>query len=193
MQRTTHRRARRTVLILAMLVAFALAAPERVFADQVSTPTAGEEGMYYDPANRFAVPIPTNWIAEEHDGYLRIVTSDDKISVTIAVIPGASATAAIETTMRVLDPDFDATPLPELMATPTSGSDDIALYTYDDGSSSGQLVQAFGRRVEGVVFVLILQGELESVKLRQVQVDKIQQGILINTAALGSPVATPAN
>ena len=190
MLRTNDRRSFGPIWVLAAVV-LAFRATGPIVDAQVSTPTAGEESVYRDPDGRFVIPIPTNWVAEEHDGYVRVVTMDEKISVTIAVVSGTSATDAIESTMRLLDSDFEATPLPGLMATPTSGSDDIALYTYDDGSASGQLIQAFGRRVEGVVFVLVLQGELESVKLRQVQVDKIQQGILINPDALGSPAATP--
>lgn len=192
MLRTTERRVPPGIWMLAAaLLVLTFGAPEQAIAAQVSTPAAGEDGMYYDPDNRFAVPVPTNWVAEEHDGYLQIVTSDRRISITIAVISGTSATAAIAETMRLLDPAFDATPLPDLMATPTSGSDDIALYTYDDGSASGQLVQAFGRRVNDVVYVLVLDGDLATVKLRQVQVNKIQQGILIKSAA-ATPAATPA-
>jgi hypothetical protein len=94
--------------------------------------------------------------------------------------------------MQLIEPGPSATPLPELMATPSSGSDDVALFTYDDGSASGQLVQAYGQRVGDVVFVLVLQGDLETVGLRQVQVDKVRFGIQVFPDALGSPVATPA-
>jgi hypothetical protein len=53
-------------------------------------------------------------------------------------------------------------------------------------------VQAYGQRVGDVVFVLVLQGDLETVGLRQVQVDKVRFGIQVFPDALGSPVATPA-
>jgi hypothetical protein len=78
------------------------------------------------------------------------------------------------------------------MATPSSGSDDIALFTYDDASSSGQLVQAYAQRVDNVVFVLVLQGDAATIGLRQVQVDKIRFGVKVNLEAIASPVATPA-
>lgn len=194
MHPTNERRIPAAIWLLAvMMLALAVATPARIAAAQISTPAAGEDGMYYDPGNRFAVPVPTNWVAEEHNGYVSIVTNDKKISISIAVIDGPSATAAITQTMRMLDPAFAATPIPELAATPSSGSDEIALYTYDDGSGSGRLLQAFGRRIGDHVYVLVLDGDLATVKLRQVQVDKIQQGILINAAAGANPVATPAS
>lgn len=177
-------------LLTAALLFLGLAAPGQVSA-QVSTPTAGEDAVYRDPDGRFVVPIPTNWIAEEHDGYVTVVTDDKEIAISLAVISGTKASDAIFQAMALLNPDSDATPLPELMATPSSGSDDVALFTYDDGSQSGQLVQAYGQRVGDVVFVLILQGDQEAVGLRQVQVDKIRFGVQIFPEALGSPVATP--
>src|SRR4051812_13560254 len=62
-----------TVLLTAVVLALALAGPAQVLA-QVSTPTAGEDSVYRDPEGRFAIPIPTNWIAEEHDGYVSVAT-----------------------------------------------------------------------------------------------------------------------
>lgn len=183
----------RSLGVLAMTVLLlALASPAQLSA-QVSTPSAGEDSVYRDPQGRFAIPIPNDWIAEEHDGFVRIVTNDKAISISVAVIPGTNASEAIVQAMKLIEPDSNATPLPNLMATPTSGANDVALFTYDDGSQSGKLVQAYGQRVGEVVFVLVLQGDLETVSLRQVQVDKIRFGVQVYPNALGSPVATPAS
>jgi hypothetical protein len=188
-----HSSNRRIVAIFSVLGLLLLAmvgsAPA---AAQVSTPTAGEDTVYRDPLGRFTIPIPTNWVAEEHDGFVTVGTDDKKISISLVLIAGNGASDAIVQAMKLIDPGSDATPLPELMATPSSGSDDVALFTYDDGSASGQLVQAYGQRVGDVVFVLVLQGDLETVGLRQVQVDKVRFGIQVFPDALGSPVATPA-
>lgn len=177
------------ILLTAAMLALSFAGTAQA---QVSTPTAGEDAVYHDPDGRFAMPIPTNWIAEEHDGYVTVITSDKKIAISLVLIPDVGASEAIAQAMKRIHPDSEATPLPELMATPTSGSDDVALFTYDDGSASGQLVQAYGQRVGNVVFVLVLEGDLETIGLRQVQVDKIRFGIQVFPDALGSPVATPA-
>ena len=123
------------------MLVLALAGPEAALA-QVSTPTAGEDTVYRDPQGRFTIPIPTNWIAEEHEGYVTVGTDDKKIGISLVLISGVGASDAITQAMKLIDPSSNATPLPELMATPTSGSDDVALFTYDDGSASGQLVQA---------------------------------------------------
>ena len=179
-----------SLLTVALLV-LVLAGPGAALA-QVSTPTAGEDTVYRDPQGRFTIPIPTNWIAEEHDGFVTVGTDDKKIAISLVLISGVGASDAIGQAMKLIDPSSEATPLPELMATPSSGSDDVALFTYDDGSASGQLVQAYGQRVGDVVFVLVLQGDLETVGLRQVQVDKVRFGIQVFPEALGSPVATPA-
>ncbi len=175
--------------VVALLV-LVLAGPAQALA-QVSTPTAGEDAVYRDPLGRFAIPIPTNWTVEEHDGYVTVAANDKKIAISLVLISGSGASEAIAQAMKLIDPGSDATPLPELMATPSSGSDDVALFTYDDGGASGQLVQAYGQRVGDVVFVLVLQGDLETVGLRQVQVDKVRFGIQVFPDALGSPVATP--
>lgn len=169
-----------------------LAAPFGVATAQVSTPVAGDEQTYVDPDRRFQIPIPTNWVAEEQDGYVRIVTSDGKIVISAAIVEASGATPAIDLFMRRLDPTFESAALTELLATPATGSDESALYTFDDGTGSGQLVQALGRKAGDDVFVLVLQGELEAVKLRQVQVDKIFAGILIRAESDATPVASPA-
>jgi hypothetical protein len=179
-----------SLLTVALLI-LVLAGPGAALA-QVSTPTAGEDTVYRDPQGRFTIPIPTNWIAEEHDGFVTVGTDDKKVAISLVLISGVGASDAITQAMKLIDPSSNATPLPELMATPSSGSDDVALFTYDDGSASGQLVQAYGQRVGDVVFVLVLQGDLETVALRQVQVDKVRFGIQVFPEALGSPVATPA-
>jgi hypothetical protein len=179
--------------LAATLLVLGLALPNTASAAQVSSPTAGEDAVYTDPAGRFTIPIPTNWIAEEHDGFVSVLTIDRKVAISLVVVPGMSATEAIVQAMKLIEPDSDATPLPDLMATPSSGSDDVALYTYDDGSSSGQLVQAYGQRVNEVVIVLVLQGDLDTVGLRQVQVDKVRYGIQIFPDKLGTPAATPAS
>lgn len=180
---------------LAAVVALMLVAagPVSVFAAQVSTPSAGEEQVYADPDGRFQIPIPTNWIAEEQDGYVRVATRDGKISIAAAIVPAGGATPAIDAAMRLIDPEFESAALTDLLATPTSSSDDTAFYTFDDGAESGQLVQALGRKIgDESIFVLVLEGELEAVKLRQVQVDKIFQGILIRAEPAATPVASPA-
>ena len=76
---------------------------------------------------------------------------------------------------------------------PKNLTDTCAFYTFDDGAESGQISQALGRKIgDESVFVLVLRGELEAVKLRQVQVDKIFEGILIRTESVATPVASPA-
>ncbi len=161
-------------------------------AAQVSTPEAGEDAVYRDPAGRFSVPIPTNWLVEEHDGYVSLVTSDGKIDVSIVIVDGASASAAIGEAMQRIGSDSSATPVPPPIATPSTEADDVALFTYDDGADSGRFIQGVGQRVENVVFVLVLQGDLDAVNLRQVQIDKIFYGIQVDLSVLGTPAATPA-
>lgn len=157
---------------------------------QVSSPEAGPTS-YVDPEDRFAIPIPTNWVAEEEDGFVRIVTNDQKIAVFMVVLPESSATRAVEQALRLVEANLDPLPEPGSLATPAAGNDDFVLLTLDDGAASGQLVQALAQRIGSDVYVLILDGELEAVKLRQVQVDKILQGTLIRVESTVSPVATP--
>lgn len=173
--------------VLALLLVVPLGA-----AAQVSTPAA-EDQVYVSADKTFQIPIPTNWTAEERDGYVRISTSDGKIEVSAAIVGAPGATPGIDLFLRTLDADFENESLADLIATPATTTDDTALYTIDDGSESGRLLQAIGRKVgDGSVFVLVLDGELEAVKLRQVQVDKIFEGTLIRTESDATPVASPA-
>jgi hypothetical protein len=128
-------------------------------------------------------------VAEEHDGYVTVATNDEKIAISLALIPGVGPSDAIVEALTFIDSSIDTALAP---ATPASGGDTVAFVTYDDGSSSGQLIQAYARKVGNVVFVLVLQGDLDTVGLRQVQVDKIINGVQVFPDALGSPVATPA-
>lgn len=189
----TAQRTRNRFWTVAMaLLLLTLTLPAGAMATQVSTPTAGDGQMYIDPDNRFALPIPTNWIAEEQDGYVRIVTSDGKISISAAIVESSGATPGIDAFMRTLDAEFENAALAERLATPATETDDSATYTFDDGSESGQLLQAIGLKAGSDVFVLVLQGDREAVELRQVQVDKIIQGVLIVVESDATPVASPA-
>lgn len=158
---------------------------------QVSTPEAGEDAVYIDPAGRFSVPIPTNWTTEEHDGFVSLVTNDKKIAISLVVVSGTSASEAIGEALQRVGIDSLATPLPAVVATPVSESDDVAYFTNEDAKDG--LTQVVAQRVNEVVFVLILHGDTDAVQLRQVQIDKIFFGIQVNTALLGSPVATPVS
>ncbi|MEZ4506719.1 MAG: hypothetical protein R2848_12950 [Thermomicrobiales bacterium] len=54
------------------------------------------------------MPVPTNWVAEEHDGYVRVVTSDDKIWVAAAIVKAEGATPGIDAFMHLLDEEFES-------------------------------------------------------------------------------------
>ncbi len=180
-------------LAVAVALVLVMTVPAGVMAAQVSTPNAGEDQVYVDPDNRYQIPIPTNWVAEEFDGYVRIATRDGKISISAAIIEAQGATAGIDAAMRLIEPEFENVALSDLLATPDTEADERAFYTFDDGAESGEISQALGRKIgDESIFVLVLRGELEAVKLRQVQVDKIFAGILIRTETVATPVASPA-
>lgn len=176
--------------LLALLVVLLGWTPVQTVA-QVSTPEAGEDAVYIDPAGRFSVPIPTNWTAEAHDGFVALVTNDKKIAISLVVVSGTSASEAIGEALQRVGIESLATPMPAVVATPVSESDDVAYFTNED--AKGGLTQVVAQRVNEVVFVLILHGDTDAVQLRQVQIDKIFFGIQVNTAVLGSPVATPGS
>ena len=180
-------------LAVAVVLVLTVTVPAGVMAVQVSTPNAGEDQVYVDRDNRYQIPIPTNWIAEEFDGYVRIATRDGKIAITATIIEAEGATAGIDAAMRLIDPEFENVALTNLLATPATEADESAFYTFDDGAESGEISQALGRKIgDESIFILVLRGELEVVKLRQVQVDKIFAGILIRTESVATPAASPA-
>jgi hypothetical protein len=189
-RRTGVRWRTRVWVFAAAFLMLSLALPAGLSA-QVTTPEADGQQYYVDPTDRYAVPIPTNWSAEEHDGYVVVATNDGKIAISAAIVEASGATPAIDAFLRLIEVEFDSSALETLLATPSTTEDSTAFYTFDDGSESGQLLQALGRKLGDDVFVLVLQGDFETVKLRQVQVDKIFEGILIRTESSATPVASP--
>lgn len=172
--------------VLWLLVCLAImlpAAPTLVLAQGTTTPAASRaaEGTYADPAGRFTVPIPTNWIVQERDGYVVLVDPEGDIKVSVTVVDGTDAKQGIVDAWAIVVPSFDPnqTGAIEQEVPSSPGIEKTLVITYDLGQVSGRVLQAAGLVVKGHVYVLIISGSLQSVTRRASQVQIIASGFRV--------------
>jgi CubicO group peptidase (beta-lactamase class C family) len=135
----------------------------------------GEEAIYEDPAGRFSVPVPTNWGAEEREGYVRLYSPDELITVSILVVETDDPEQALAEAWAVVDPDFDRA-IDETTEVPAPPLEQFILYTYDMDDQQESIVQAEVRVYEGLAYVGIFNADLTQAQQRQAQLQIIDSG-----------------
>lgn len=154
-------------------------------APTVSTPAATQpsqeivDQLYQDPQGRFTVPIPTNWTAQMVDDYAVLSSPQDQIHVYIVTVPGEDVEAALTEAWNAIDPTF-ALAVANVAEVPLqTGAERTLLVTYDAGAQSDEYVQAVGLLYEGVVYALLVRGELVALEQRAAQINIILTGFTI--------------
>ncbi len=162
-------------VIIALLLAFGLVVPI------TPRPASTAEEEYRDPADRFSVPVPANWSAEEVDVFVLLRAPDGDLSIAALVVESADAGAGVIAAWQLVDPAFDpAAREPDRVEIPSDpGVDQTVVLTYDLGQTSGHLDQGLGQRVGDQVYVLIFRGDLETAVRRQSQINVIITGFRI--------------
>ena len=61
---------------------------------------------YVDPTGLFSAPIPTNWSASQHEGYVRLASPNDGIVIYLLTVQAESGEAAIAAGWQTVDPAF---------------------------------------------------------------------------------------
>ncbi|MFV1991829.1 MAG: alpha/beta hydrolase family protein, partial [Acidimicrobiales bacterium] len=69
-----------------------------------------DTAVYEDPNGLFSVPIPTNWTAEQADGYAILSSPDNEITLKMLAIEGDDVEEAIKAAWAVVDREFDLEP-----------------------------------------------------------------------------------
>lgn len=139
---------------------------------------AGSDAVYSDPAGRFSVPIPTNWGAEEREGYVVLYSPDELITVSILVIETDDSAQAVEEAWAIVDPAFDRTII-DTTETPASPLEQFVVYTYEMDDKAESIVQAQVRVYEGVSYVGIIHANLTELEQRQSQLQILESGFEI--------------
>ncbi len=173
----SSRRGLRTLALLLLLVPL-LASVAPIHAQDAATPAAGQ---YLDPAGRFSLPSPENWVVEEHDGYVLLRAPDGDLTVTALVVDADDAGAGVIAAWKIIDSAFNpAASAPDRTDIPSDpGVDQTVVLTYDLGQSTGRVAQGLGQRLGNEVYVLIFRGDLDTVVRRQSQINVIVTGFRI--------------
>ncbi len=166
-------------------------APAPAVPDAVVTPSpeqASGEELYQDPQGRFTVPIPTNWRAEQQEGYAILTSPNEEIAIyllTIEAERGAaeSGEAAIVQGWQLVDPAFDE-PVTETLTLPAQGGvEALTLVTYEYDEANEKFYQAVARLYDGLYYLLLIDGELAALQQRQAQLSIIDSGLTITALA----------
>jgi CubicO group peptidase (beta-lactamase class C family) len=135
-----------------------------------------DSDAYVDPDGLFSVAIPTNWTVTPEDGFARLASPEEGIIIYMLALVGDDVPAAIDEAWALVDPDFDLEPVdvttiddPAL----TAGAELIVVNTYQIDQ---QLYQAAGQLYEGVVYLLLLDGDLTVIQQRAAQIQVINSG-----------------
>lgn len=171
------------LLLLAPLLATASSASAQ--ATPAPTTSSGEDAEYHDPAGRFVLPVPLNWIVEQRDGYVLLRAPDGDLNVTALVVKSDDAGAGVIAGWLIVDPAFDpAAKAPDRVEVASApGVDQTVVLTFDLGQSTGRVAQGLGQRVGNQVFVLIFRGDLQTAVRRQSQINVVVSGFRILSVA----------
>lgn len=151
-------------------------APIGAGADATQAPEAPV--VYTDPAGLFDVPIPTNWGAEERQGYAFLYSPDELITVSIVVAETDDPDTALDEAWAIVDPDFDKT-IAATTEIPAPPLEQFILYSYEMADDEDFIVQVEVRVYEGWSYVLIFNANLIQAQQRQAQLQIIDGGFNI--------------
>lgn len=145
--------------------------------------TEADDSLYTDPSGLFSVPIPTNWILTETDSYIQMAAPDDTFTVRILMIETDDPDMALVEAWATVDPDFELEYDEDTLVdvddpNVTQGLDRIVVATYADGSE-GQVTQGAVRVFDGISYVSLFDGDLETVQRRSAQISEIDTGFEI--------------
>ncbi|MBZ0309068.1 MAG: beta-lactamase family protein, partial [Anaerolineae bacterium] len=141
--------------------------------------SAQNEETYTDPAGLFSVPIPTNWTAEQADGYAILASPDDLIQVYLLTAEGSSTVEAIEAAWKQVIPDFALEAIDTQTYTEpsiTAGAEEVSIITYDNPEDEQTIFQGVGMLYEGRVYLMLFKADLTAAQQRAAQLNIINTG-----------------
>ena len=138
-------------------------------------PTPTPEPVYADSSGLFSVPIPTNWTAEQAEGYGILTSPDGNMTVYVMAIEAESVEEGTRTAWAVIDPTFDLEPDEVIQEPVTNGVDEAVTIIYDTGDDN-EIIIAGGWLYEGIAYIEIFLGDLVTFQKRVSQLTIISSG-----------------
>lgn len=176
-----HTHAPRAIrLVLAGMLAIAMASPalgQQDAAQDAQGAQAQERPRLEDPDGRFSVPIPTDWQAEQQDGYGVLTSPAGGIEIFVLALDETDLREAIEQAWQRVEPEFDLA-VDQTQSPPPSGEiEEQLVISYD--SAQDRVVQAVAQLHEGAAYLLLVDAELTAVQQRTSQLQIVQSGFQI--------------
>lgn len=141
-----------------------------------------DTNVYVHPEGLFSVPIPTNWTAEQADGYGVLTDPDDLIRVYVLASEGNDIDSAVQDAWVLIDPEF-ALEADEPIDLPTAEDvEEGYVYNYDSGDDA-VIYQAIAFRHEDVVYMILIEGDYPAAVRRSSQINVIASGFDITATA----------
>lgn len=165
------------VLILSML-SFVAAACGPASAQEVTPTPVAAESVYPDPQGRFTVPIPTNWIARQADGYGVLTGPNQEITMYVLALEGNDIDTAIEEAWRMVNPAFNPIDKVSKELPTIGGVEEVRAITYQI-EDKNRFIQGLGQLHNGMVYLMMIDAPLDAVQQRSSQVMVVQSGYAI--------------
>jgi CubicO group peptidase (beta-lactamase class C family) len=142
----------------------------------------GEEALYTHPEGLFTVPIPTNWTAEQHEGYATLASPDGQVRVHVLAVEAQDLVRGIRDAWAIVDPEFDLRRDEVLDEPNVTGVERTVTVSYDTGDDE-TLAVAGAWLHEGVAYVELILADLVAIQKRAAQVQIISTGYTIAALA----------
>lgn len=145
---------------------------------------AGEEeqALYAHPEGLFTVPIPTNWTAEQHEGYATLASPDGQVRVHVLAVEARDLLRGILDAWAIVDPEFDLRADEVIDEPNVTGAERTVTVRYDTGDDES-LAVAGAWLHEGVAYVELFQADRVALQKRAAQVQIISTGYAIAALA----------
>jgi CubicO group peptidase (beta-lactamase class C family) len=128
---------------------------------------------YQDPDGRFSIVIPIHWKATQEQGYGLLTGPDNAIRAYVLSVPAGDPEKGIASAWKAVNPDFKLqTAQVDQQLTPDSVEQEVKIM-YDSGDPQ-RAVFAKGDLVQGRVYVVLVDGNVDAIQKRASQLDIVQ-------------------
>jgi CubicO group peptidase (beta-lactamase class C family) len=134
-----------------------------------------EKGIYQHPGGLFSVPIPTNWTAEQNDGFATLTSPDGEVTVYVLALEAEDLEEATAEGWRVVNPEFDLEVAEVIDEPVTNGAERAITVVYDTGEDEAIIIGG-GWLYDGIAYLELFETTLEPLQKRAYQLATISTG-----------------
>ncbi len=133
-----------------------LEAPAPTESANVESGLVAEKSLYQDPDGLFTAPIPTNWTAQQADGYGILSSPNDGIQVYVLAVDADDLEAAVQDAWQMVDPAFDLEP-DQILEEPAGRVERAITVTYDLEDEE-RFALGGGWLHDGIAYITLVEG-----------------------------------